>query len=495
MNHDKKGEIGLSNYLNYISGKWEKSISGERHEHFNPANPEQLVGITESSSVEDVEKAVEAANNAAQAWKKMSSVARGDILRKAADILEARSDDIAKTATLEMGKRFAETKGEALRGAAILRYYAQEGLRKTGDVLPSANADSTIVAVRVPIGPIAAITPWNFPIAIPIWKMAPALIYGNPVVWKPAQETGITAAKIAEVFEEADLPAGVLNLVTGKGSVIGDALSAHKDIAAITFTGSNAVGQIIAQKTTETGKKFQLELGGKNPAVVLADADLNLAAKLTVEGAMKQTGQRCTATSRVYVETSVYDEFIEKINNQIKKITIGDGLQEEIDMGPVSSKKQFDTVTGFIEIGKEEGATLLYGGESLSNKENNYGYFIEPTIFGDVTQAMTIAKEEIFGPVLSVIKVSDYEEALKKSNDTIYGLSSSVFTNSLDKAFHFVENSEVGMVQVNGETGGAEPQAPFGGMKSSSSGTREQGQAAIEFFTIYKTATFNPFAK
>ncbi len=479
-------------YLNYIGGNWTKSMSGQQYERFNPANPSESVGMTENSTKDDGNEAVAAAVSASASWKATSSIARGELLQKAADILEQRADDIAKTATQEMGKRFAETKGEAIRGATILRYYAQEGYRKTGEVLPSANTGSTLLAVRVPVGVVAAITPWNFPIAIPIWKLAPALLYGNTVVWKPSQETGITATKIAQVFADAGLPAGVLNLVNGSGSAIGDALTTHDDVDAITFTGSNAVGQIIAQKATAFGKKFQLELGGKNPAVVLADANLDLAARLVVDGAMKQTGQRCTATSRTYVEASVYDKFIEKVIHYAKQIKVGDGLNDDVTMGPVASKKQFNTVTEYIKKGRDEGATLLYGGNT--NRING-GYFIEPTIFGDVTHNMAIVKEEIFGPVIAIMKVADYEEALTRANDTIYGLSAAIFTESLEKAFHFMEHSDVGMVQINGETGGAEPQAPFGGIKASGSGPKEQGQAAAEFFTDYKTITINPFAK
>nr|WP_318246796.1 aldehyde dehydrogenase family protein [Bacillus norwichensis] len=482
----------VTNYLNFINGEWVSASSGEKHEHFNPANPSESIGFTEVSTVGDVEKAIEAAKAASAGWKAMSSVNRGEILRKAADILEERADDIAKTATQEMGKRFIETKGEALRGASILRYYAQEGMRKKGEVLPSAANGTTLLAVRVPVGVVAAITPWNFPIAIPIWKMAPALVFGNPVVWKPGQETGITATKVAKVFEDAGLPAGVLNLVLGRGSVIGDVLTTHKDVAAVTFTGSNAVGQNIAKLATATGKKFQLELGGKNPAVVLEDANLDLAARLVVDGAMKQTGQRCTATSRAYVEASIYDEFVEKVIEYADKITIGDGLQDGITMGPVASKKQFDTVTGYVQKGKDEGAELLYGGSTL---DINGGYYIEPTIFGNATHEMSIVNEEIFGPVVALMKVADYDEALQKANDTIYGLSAAVFTDSLEKAFHFMENSEVGMVQINGETGGAEPQAPFGGIKSSGQGPKEQGQSAVEFFTTNKTVTINPYTK
>ena len=479
----------VDNYLNFIGGEWTDSKDGITNTQVNPANPSQIVGYTAAATVEEVDTAVQQAKLAFQQWKQLSPVGRGEILRKAADLLEAQSKDIAETATKEMGKRFIEMKGEVLRGAAILRYYAQEGMRKLGEVLPSANNQNTLYTLRVPLGVISVITPWNFPVAIPIWKIAPALVYGNTVVWKPSIEAGITAVKIAKVFEQAGLPAGVLNLVNGSGEIVGNALVEHPLTSAITFTGSNRVGRELASKAVAQNKKYQLELGGKNPVVVLEDADLDLAAKLTVEGAMKQTGQRCTATSRVYVEASIYDTFIEKLLENVTQIKVGDGLDDSVTMGPVASKKQFETVTSYIKKGIDEGAELLYGGNALYDPVYNGGYFVEPTIFANVTNGMTIAREEIFGPVLAVIKVADYADALTQANDTIYGLSASLFTTNVNKAFDFIKNSEVGMVQINGETGGAEPQAPFGGMKESSSGTREQGQAAMEFFTAYKTVS------
>ena len=414
------------------------------------------------------------------------SIERGDILRKAADILEKQVQEIAEMASKEMGKRLVETKGEVLRGAMILRYYAQEGMRKMGELLPSANPQNTLYSLRVPIGVVSVITPWNFPVAIPIWKIAPALVYGNTVVWKPAQETGITAVMIAKVFEQAGLPKGVLNLVNGEGNLVGSALVEHPGISAVTFTGFNLVGREIALKAVKQNKKFQLELGGKNPVIVLEDADLDQAAKLTLEGAMKQTGQRCTATSRAYVVQAIYDLFMEKVLELVKHIKVGDSLDETVDMGPIASHKQFDNVVSYIAKGMDEGAKLLYGGKRLQGANFNKGYFIEPTIFGNATNEMTITKEEIFGPVLTVIKVADYEEALAKANDTIYGLSASLFTTSLDKAFHFIKNSEVGMVQINGETGGAEPQAPFGGMKESSSGTENKVKQLLNFLLLIK---------
>lgn len=478
-----------TSYFNYIGGQWTEAKSGMTHTHYNPANPSECIGLTANSTAEEVNEAVTQAKQAFLKWKQISPVQRGEILRKAADLMEKQVQEIAETASKEMGKRLVETKGEVLRGAMILRYYAQEGMRKIGELLPSVNPQNTLYSVRVPLGVISVITPWNFPVAIPIWKIAPALVYGNTVVWKAAQETGITAVMLAKVFEQAGLPKGVLNLVSGRGSIVGNAMVEHPDTAAVTFTGSNQVGREIALKAVAQNKKFQLELGGKNPVIVLEDADLDLAAKLTLEGAMKQTGQRCTATSRAYVEASIYDSFMEKLLDKVKQIKVGDSLDETADMGPIASSKQLESVVSYIEKGIDEGAELLYGGKRLHGPDFKEGYFIEPTIFGNATNEMTITKEEIFGPVLAVIKVADYKEALAKANDTMFGLSASLFTTSLDKAFHFIKNSEVGMVQINGETGGAEPQAPFGGMKESSSGTREQGQAAVEFFTSYKTVS------
>ncbi|MDQ0163176.1 alpha-ketoglutaric semialdehyde dehydrogenase GucD [Aeribacillus alveayuensis] len=479
-------------FLNYINGEWIQAKSGEVIESINPANWDEVVGVIQHSNQEDVDLAVQAAKSAFINWSKMSAVNRGLFLEKAAALLEQRADEIAEIATKEMGKVLAEMKGEVLRGVAILRYYAQEGMRTNGEVLPSASDEKFLFTKRVPLGVVGVITPWNFPVAIPIWKMAPALVYGNTVVFKPAAETGVTAAKIVEIFAEAGLPQGVLNLVNGDGAVAGNALVEHEDVHAITFTGSNAVGRQIAAKAALKGKKYQLELGGKNPAIVLEDADLELAANLTVAGAMKQTGQRCTATSRVYVHEQVYDTFKELLLEKVRSLKIGNGLDPNAQMGPVASKKQFDTVIGYIEKGKEEGASLLVGGGVSKDQGLEKGYFIEPTIFENVAHDMTIAREEIFGPVLCLIKVKNYEEAIEKANDTVYGLSASLFTNNLGRTFQFVDDIEAGLIQINGETGGAEPQAPFGGMKESSSNSREQGQAAKEFFTTIKTVTVLP---
>ncbi|WP_375200244.1 aldehyde dehydrogenase family protein [Lysinibacillus sp. RS11] len=457
------------------------TIVREIREQFNPAKPSQCIGQVELLTIDETKDVIVAAQEAFEGWKNTSSVARGEILRVTADLLEKNIDKVAEIASSEMGKTKNEMLGEVKRGASILRYFAQEGMRATGEVLPSANEAKLLYTMRVPLGVVAAITPWNFPVAIALWKIAPALVYGNTVVWKPSIETALTGALIGELFLQAGLPENVLSVVQGRGSKVGQVLLEAPEVKAITFTGSNSVGQSILDTVGSTNKKIQLELGGKNAAIILADANINQAAKLTIEGAMKQTGQRCTATSRVYIEEAVYEQVLEQLIEEAKKIEVG------VTMGPVSSKGQYESILTAIEKAKSDGAELVFGGGPTKGMVE--GYYIDPTIFTNVTHEMSIAHEEIFGPVLAVIKVKDYEEAIRLSNDSDFGLSASIYTNNIPKAFDFINRSEVGLVQVNDETGGAEPQAPFGGMKNSSTGAREQGQAAKEFFTIFKTIT------
>ncbi|MGE7941874.1 aldehyde dehydrogenase family protein [Lysinibacillus xylanilyticus] len=459
------------------------TIVREIREQFNPARPSQCIGQVELLTIDETKEVVGAAQEAFEGWKNTSSVARGEILRVTADLLEKNIDKVAEIASSEMGKTKNEMLGEVKRGASILRYFAQEGMRATGEVLPSANEAKLLYTMRVPLGVVAAITPWNFPVAIPLWKIAPALVYGNTVVWKPSIESALTGKLIGELFQQAGLPKNVLNVVQGRGSKVGQVLLEAPEVKAITFTGSNSVGQSILDTAGSTNKKVQLELGGKNAAIILADANINQAAKLTIEGAMKQTGQRCTATSRVYIEEAVYEQVLEQLIEEAKKIEVG------VTMGPVSSKGQYESILTAIEKAKSDGAELVFGGGPTKGMVE--GYYIDPTIFTNVTHEMSIAHEEIFGPVLAVIKVKDYEEAIRLSNDSDFGLSASIYTNNIPKAFDFINRSEVGLVQVNDETGGAEPQAPFGGMKNSSTGAREQGQAAKEFFTIFKTITIS----
>lgn len=460
-----------------------KMITREIREQYNPANTSECIGKIELHTVEETEAKIEASEQAFKKWSRMSSVERGNFLNAVADLFMEHKQPLAELASKEMGKTVPEMIGEVERGASILRYFSQEGMRAAGEVLPSASNDKMIITKRVPLGVVALITPWNFPIAIPIWKMAPALVYGNTVVWKPSIEVSLTSQYIYDLFVKAGLPENVLNIVQGRGSKLGTVLIESPIVKAISFTGSNNVGQQILDVAGPTKKKIQLELGGKNAAIILADADLDLAASLTIEGAMKQTGQRCTATSRVYIEESVYDAVVEKLIENAKKIKVGE------TMGPLASKSQFEGVLEHIERAKAQGAKCVYGGNAVA--ELSQGYFVEPTLFVDVTHEMDLAKEEVFGPVLAIFKVADYEEAIRLANDSEFGLSASIYTTNIQKAFDFVDRIEAGLVQINNETGGAEPQAPFGGMKNSSTGAREQGQAAKEFFTTIKTVTIN----
>ncbi|WP_082235397.1 alpha-ketoglutaric semialdehyde dehydrogenase GucD [Halobacillus massiliensis] len=474
-------------FKNYINNEWVNSNSEKTIKSINPANTEEVVGYVQSSTNEDLNKAVEAAHNAKKSWRKAGQAARGQYLYKAANILEENLDEVAETMTREMGKTLPEAKGETARGVAILRYYAAEGMRKEGDVIPSTDKDALMFTKKTPLGVVGVITPWNFPVAIPIWKMAPALVYGNTIVFKPATEGAVTAAKVVECFTKAGLPEGVLNFVTGSGSIVGQSLIDHEKVNAITFTGSETVGSNVAKSSAARGIKFQLEMGGKNPVIVAADADIDKAVEAVISGGLRSTGQKCTASSRVIVEEEIYEEFKEKLIDAVQKITIGDGLQEGVWMGPCASESQFNTVKEYVEKGRAEGASLLYGGEELTDEARAKGFYITPAIFEEVTNDMAIAREEIFGPVIALFKAESLEQAIEAANDTKYGLSASIFTSNITSLLEFVDEIEAGLVRVNAESAGVELQAPFGGMKGSSSGSREQGEAAKEFFTETKT--------
>lgn len=473
-------------FLNYINGEWVASNTNEITTNTNPANIDDVVGNVQKSSKEDLGKAVEAAKSAKKSWRELSGASRGAYLFKAADILESRKEEIAECMTREMGKTLPEAKGETARGAAILRYYAGEGMRKVGDVIPSSDSDALMFTTRAPLGVVGVITPWNFPVAIPMWKTAPALIYGNTVVLKPAKEAAVTCAKIFECFEKSGIPKGVLNMVNGEGPVVGQGIAEHPDVDGITFTGSNSVGKNIGQIALARGAKYQLEMGGKNPVIVASDADLDLAVEATISGGLRSTGQKCTATSRVIVQSDVYETFKEKLISKVREINVGDGLKDGVWMGPSVSEKQLSTVLSYIEKGKEEG-TLLCGGNRLTGEGYDKGYFVEPTVFEDISSGATIGQEEIFGPVLALMKVDGIEDAIELANDVEYGLSASIFTTNIQKMLSFINDMEAGLVRINAESAGVELQAPFGGMKQSSSHSREQGEAAKEFFTSIKT--------
>jgi len=479
-------------FSNYINGNWVISSNDKVYASINPANKNEIVGYVPESTEKELNEAVAAAKEAGKLWRKLSGASRGEYLFKAAAIMEQRVDEIAETMTREMGKTFVEAKGETVRGINILRYYAGEGMRKIGDIIPSSDHEALMFTTRSPLGVVGIITPWNFPVAIPIWKMAPALIYGNTLVIKPAQEAAVTAIKVIECFHEAGFPNGVVNIVTGPGSVIGQGLIDHPDINGITFTGSDSVGKRVGQGAFNRGAKYQLEMGGKNPVIVAADADLDLAVEATISGGLRSTGQKCTATSRVIVVSDVYEEFKEKLLTKVKEIKVGNGLENESWMGPCASESQLNTVLTYIEKGVNEGATLLFGGKRLEEGDLAQGFYVQPTVFENVKSYMTIAQEEIFGPVLALIEVDTLEEALDVANDVKFGLSASIFTKNIGNMLSFVQDMEAGLVRINAESAGVELQAPFGGMKQSSSHSREQGKAAIEFFTSIKTVFVKP---
>jgi acyl-CoA reductase-like NAD-dependent aldehyde dehydrogenase len=405
------------------------------------------------------------------------------VLRHAADLVDERADAIGRDLAREEGKTLPEAVGETRRAAAILRYYAGQTLEPDGETYPSHSPLTFLYARREPLGVVLAITPWNFPIAIPAWKIAPAIAFGNTVVWKPAEIVPLTSTHFATALSDAGLPDGVLNLVLGRGSVVGDTLVGHERVDAVTFTGSNPVGRALQLKATEAGKKVQLELGGKNPAVVLADADLELAAEQVARGAFLSAGQKCTATSRVIVERPVLEELGERVAALARSWPLGDPLAETTKIGPLSSQSQLDTVSGYLDLAEREAARVLAGG----GRPNGSGYFVEPTVLADLPANSRVVREEIFGPVAVLLPASSYEEAVALANDTPFGLTAALFTRDLSKALRFAREIRAGVVKVNQESAGLEFQVPFGGMRGSSSGSREQGKVARDFFTQWKT--------
>lgn len=465
---------------NLIDGQEVGTI--EREEVRNPARLEEVLGSIPRSAERDVEAAAVAARQALGGWRGMGSMARGNLLFKAAEVLEAHVDELAQLAAKEMGKPIFESRGEALRAVAILRYYGGEGTRPIGDVIPSSNAAVLQYTRRDPLGVVGIITPWNFPLAIPMWKIAPALAYGNTVVFKPAELSSLTAYRMLSLIHPL-FPPGVLNMVIGRGQEVGEALVAHADVNGISFTGSSAVGRRIARIAGDRGAKVQLEMGGKNPVIVAEDADLDLAVELTVSGAMRSAGQKCTATSRVIVMEGIRPAFGRALAKRVQELPVGDPLDPSTFVGPVVSRAQHEKVLGFIRQAREE-YPILAGDDRPVDAS---GYYVAPTVFDEVRPEAPLAQEEIFGPVVAVIPTSTLEQAIQIANGVRYGLSASVFTRSLKTAMLAVDALEAGMVRVNEETAGVEYQAPFGGVKASSSHSREQGRAAIDFYTETKT--------
>ena len=470
-------------YQNYIGGQWTSSESGRTYPITSPASNDTVLGEFQTSTPDDARRAVAAAQEALEGWANTPAPVRAQTLYRALDIMGRRSEELARTITLEEGKPLADARGEVRRAMNIMEYAAGEGRRMFGYTTPSELPNTVAYTVRRPLGVVAIITPWNFPIAIPAWKMAPALICGNTLVFKPASLTPFSAVKLVEIFEEAGLPPGVMNLITGPGGSVGNALVESPEVRGISFTGSTEIGTGIYAAGAQRLKKVQCEMGGKNAVILLADADLDKALGGIVQGAFGSTGQRCTATSRVIVEEGVYDTFMEQLLERTGQLKIGDGLDEDTDISPLSSQSQLDTVMNYIGIGAEEGAHLAYGGHALSGGEFDRGYYVEPTIFTDVTPDMRIAQEEIFGPVLTVFKAKDLDDAVQISNNVQFGLSSSVYTRDLPLAHRYINTVEAGMVHVNAPTLGGEVHLPFGGLKASGIGQREQGVEAVDFFS------------
>lgn len=476
---------------NFIGGEWTPPATNAYEPNLNPADSSDIVGHFARSGAADAQAAVAAAQAAFPAWSETPAPERGRVLARTAALIRSRIDLFAQTLSREEGKTVAESKGEILKGIALLEWYAGEGFRLGGKVVPSEMRKTLTFTLRQPLGVVALITPWNFPFAIPIWKSAPALVAGNTVVMKPASLTPATAALIADAYAEAGLPKGVFNLVTGPGGAVGNTLVDHPAIKAVSFTGSNEIGMALAQRAAKRGVKVTCEMGGKNPVVVMDDADLDLAASGILGGAFGSTGQRCTATSRVVVQAGVLAPLTEKLVAAAKKMKVGNGLNAGIDMGPAVDASQLKTDLEYIQIARDEGAQLLCGGNKLGDGELSRGFFVEPTIFGGVTEKMRIFKEEVFGPVLSLVKAESFDEAVHLANAVDFGLASSIYTRDANQAMRFVERSEVGMVHVNNPTVGGEAQIPFGGIKSTGLGSREMSEEGAEFFTELKTVFFD----
>jgi len=473
-------------FQNYIGGKWVDAKSGQTFEDRNPADWNEVVGVFPKSSKEDVDEAVKAAREAFRSWRLVPAPRRGDIVRKAADLLVARKEEIARLMTREMGKILTETRGDVQEGIDTGYYAATEGRRLFGMNAPSELPNKINLSFRMPIGVVGIITPWNFPMAIPTWKIFPALVAGNTVVFKPASDTPATATMLVKILEESGLPAGVLNLVHGGGNEVGMAIVEHPDINAISFTGSTIVGKKISEVGSKTLKRISLELGGKNAQIVMDDADLSLALEGILWGAFGTTGQRCTATSRLILHEKIHDEFMKMLIERAGKLRLGNGLDPNVDVGPCINEGQREKVHSYVEIGKQEGAQLVLGGEFATGGELNKGWFYKPTIFDNVKPGMRIAQEEIFGPVLSVIKVKSLDEAIDVLNGTTYGLSSSIYTRDVNSAFRAIRDIEAGITYINGPTIGAEAHMPFGGVKQTGNGHREGGWTVFDFFTEWK---------
>ena len=474
-------------FQNFINGKWVDAKSGQTFENRNPANWDEVLGVFPKSDKVDVDEAVKAARVAFEKWRLVPAPKRGDIMRKVGDLMVARKEQLARHMTREMGKVLAETRGDVQEGIDTAYYAATEGRRLFGHTVPSELPNKFNMAIRVPIGVAGIVTPWNFPMAIPTWKIFPALLSGNTVVFKPASDTPETATSLVEILMEAGVPEGVVNIVHGGGGQVGMSIVGHPDVDLVSFTGSTMVGKKISEVASQTLKRVSLELGGKNAQLVMDDADLHLALDGVLWGAFGTTGQRCTATSRLILHEKIHDQFLAMLVDRVGKLRLGDGLVPGVDVGPCVNKGQQQTVQEYVEIGLKQGALLASGGEIPNDPALAKGWFYKPTIFKDVKPDHRIAKEEIFGPVLSVLKVRSLAEGVGVLNDTVYGLSSSVYTKDVNNAFESIRDIKAGITYINAPTIGAEAHLPFGGVKQTGNGHREGGWTVYDFFTEWKT--------
>jgi alpha-ketoglutaric semialdehyde dehydrogenase len=474
-------------FLNYIAGQWAECKSKKTFPNVNPANTDEVVGLFQASGPEDASVAFDAAVKAQPAWAALPAPRRGEYLFKAAEILEGRLVELAEEMTREEGKTLPESKGEVKRAINIFRYFGGEGARQFSYQIPSERENVFCYTMRKPLGVVGLITPWNFPSAIPAWKMAPALVGGNAVVLKPASLAPLSAYRLVEALHEAGIPAGAVNYVTGSGGSVGNAILDHSALRAVSFTGSCEVGNKLHQKMSGRKVRIQLEMGGKNPTVVLKDADLDYAADVLVNGAFFSTGQKCTACSRAVIEKAVYEPLVTKLLAKTRKLKVGNGLEPGVDIGPAVDASQLETDLKYIDIGKKEGAEVLCGGNRLAGGAYDKGYFIEPTIFARVTPEMRIAQEEVFGPVLALMVANDFDDAMRLANCVKFGLSASIVSRDLTRVHQFINRIEAGLITVNLPTAGVEYQLPFGGTKESSFGMREQGPAALDFYTETRT--------
>ncbi len=472
---------------NYIDGHWVDSASGRTFEDANPADRHEIVGVFQDSNTEDVERAVRAALSASDSWRLTPAPRRGEILYRAGQLLAARKEDLAREMTREMGKVLAEAQGDVQEAVDMTFYMAGEGRRQFGQTTPSELPDKFCMTQRAPLGVCALITPWNFPMAIPAWKAMPALICGNTVVMKPSPEAPRSAYNLVRVLEEAGIPAGVVNFVTGRGPGTGVALVNHGDVHAVSFTGSTATGREVAKSCAGAFKRLTLEMGGKNAILVMEDADLNLAVEGAVWGGFGTAGQRCTAASRLVVHKEVYGAFAAKFVERTRALKVGSGLDPGVEVGPLINERQLRKVEQYVAVGKDEGARLLCGGCPLSCGDYDRGWFFAPTIFGDVHPEMRIAQEEIFGPVVALIPCQSLDEAIAIGNSVSYGLSSAIYTRDVNKAFRAIRDIESGIFYVNASTIGAETHLPFGGVKQTGNGHREAALAALDFYSEWKS--------